>query len=40
MAEKGHVLKETRVTTQGRRDMEVGTLSLSNDKNNVIAKNV
>ena len=39
LAEIGHVWKESWVTTQGRREVEVGTLLLSNDKN-VIAKNV
>ena len=38
--EKGHVLKESGVTTQVRMKVEVGTLLLSNDKNNVIAENV
>ena len=28
------------VTTEGRREVEVGTLLLSKDKNNVIARNV
>ena len=32
--EKGH--KESGVTTQGRKEEEVGTLLLGNDKNNVI----
>ena len=40
LAEKGHVWKESGVTTQGRREVELGTLLLSNDKNNVIAENV
>ena len=39
MVEKGHVWKELGVMTQGRRELEVGTLFLSNDKN-VIAENV
>ena len=39
-AEKGCVWKESGVITHGRRELEVGTLFLSNDKNNVIAKNV
>ena len=29
--------KKTGVTTQGRKEVEVGTLLLGNDKNNVIA---
>ena len=37
MAEKVHVWKESGVTTQGRRDVELSTLLLDNDKNNVIA---
>ena len=37
LAEKGYVKKESRVTTQGKREVEIGTLSLGNDKNNVIA---
>ena len=36
-AKKGHVWKESGVTTQGRREVEVGTLLLGNDKDNVIA---
>ena len=40
LVEKGHVLKESGVTTQVRMKVEVGTLWLSNDKNNVIAENV
>ena len=39
-AEKSHVRKESGVTTQGRREVELGTLLLSNDKNNVIVENV
>ena len=38
--EKIHVLKESGVTTQGRKEVEVGMLLLGNDKNNVIAKKV
>ena len=38
--EKGHVWKESGVTTQVSMAVEVGTLLLSNDKNSVIAKNV
>ena len=33
-------LKRIRVTTQGRREVEVGTLLLGNDKINVIADKV
>ena len=40
LAEKGHAWKESEVTTQGRRKVEVGTLLLSNDENNAIAENV
>ena len=40
LAEKGHVSKESGVTTQGRKEVEVGTLLLGNDKNNVIADKV
>ena len=40
LAEKGHVWKESVVTTQVRMEVEEGTLLLSNDKNNVIVKNV
>ena len=40
LVEKGHVLKESGVMTQVRMKVEVGTLLLSNDKNNVIAENV
>ena len=36
----GHVWKESGVTTQGRREVEVAILLLNNDKNNVTAKNV
>ena len=38
-AEKGHVWKESGVTTQGRKELDIGVLLLSNDKN-VIAKTV
>ena len=34
MVEKGHIWKESGVTTQRRRQVEVGTLLLCNDKNN------
>ena len=40
LAEKGHAWKESGVTTQGGREMEVGTLLLSNDENNIIVENV
>ena len=39
-SEKRSYLKRIRVTTQVKMEMEVGTLLLSNDKNNVIAENV
>ena len=39
LVEKGNVWKESGVTTQVRMEVEVGTLLLSNDKNNVIAEN-
>ena len=38
MAEKGHVLKESGVTTQERKEVEVGTLLLDNDKNQLFIK--
>ena len=34
-----HVWKESGVTAQVKMEVEVGTLLLSNDKNNVIAEN-
>ena len=37
---KGHVWKESGVTTQGRMEVEVAILLLNNDKNNVTAENV
>ena len=37
---KVHVWKESGVTTQGRREVEVAILLLNNDKNNVTAENV
>ena len=40
MAEKVHVWKESGVTTQGRREVEVGTLLLDNDKSNIIVNKV
>ena len=39
-AVNGHVWKESGVTTQGRREVEVAILLLNNDKNNVTAENV
>ena len=33
-------VKESGVTVQGRRELEIGTLLLDNDKNNVIAYKV
>ena len=38
--EKGHVCKESRIMTQVRRDMELGTLLLCNGKSNVVANKV
>ena len=40
LTEKGHAWKESGVTTQVKMEVEVGTLLLSNDKNNAISKNV
>ena len=40
LVEKGHAWKESGVTTQGRREVQVGTLLLSNDENHVISENV
>ena len=37
LAEKWHVWKESEVAKQGRREVEVSTLFLGNDKNNAIA---
>ena len=37
---KGYVWEESGVTTQGRREVEVGTLLLGNGKNNVITEKV
>ena len=34
---KGHVWKELGVTTKGKREVELGTIFLDNDKNDVIA---
>ena len=39
-AEEDHVWKESGVVIPGGREVEVGTLLLSNDKSNVIVKNV
>ena len=36
--EKDHAWKDSGVMTKGRRELEVGTLLLSKDKNNVISK--
>ena len=40
LVEKGHAWKEPGVMTQGKSEVEVGTLLQSNDENNLIAKNV
>ena len=40
LAEKCHVWKESGVTVQGRREVEVGTFLQCNDKNNVIVDKV
>ena len=40
MVEKGHVWKESEVTTQRRRQVEVGTLLLGNDKNSATVDKV
>ena len=40
LPEKGHAWKESGVTIQGKGEVEVGTLLLSNDQNNVIAENL
>ena len=37
-AEKGHVWKESGVMTQGKREVEVRTILLGNDKNNIVDK--
>ena len=39
MAEKGHAQKESGVVTKERREVEVGTLLLSNYEKDVIAEN-
>ena len=38
--EKGHVWKESGNTTQERKEVEVGSLLLCNDKSNVIANKI
>ena len=38
LAEKGHAGTEPGVTTQGRKEVEVGTLLLSNDKTMLLPK--
>ena len=38
--EKGYVCRESGFTTQGRREVEIGTRLLGNDKNNVIVNKV
>ena len=38
LAEKGHVFKESGVMTQGKKEVEVDTLWLGDDKTNVINK--
>ena len=40
LAEKGYVCKESGVMTQGRREVEVGTLLLGYDKKKVIVYKV
>ena len=40
LAEKGHVWKESGVMTQGKKEVEEGTLLLGSDKNNAIASQV
>ena len=40
MEQKGHVWKESGVATQEKMDVEVATLLLGNDGNNVIASKV
>ena len=40
MVEKGYVCRESGFTTQGRREVEIGTRLLGNDKNNVIVDKV
>ena len=38
--EKGYAWKESGIMTQGRWQVKVGTLLLSNDENNVIVENL
>ena len=40
MVEKGYVCRESGFTTQGRREVEIGTRLLGDDKNNVIVDKV
>ena len=40
LAVNGYVWKESGVTTQGRREVELVILLLNNDKNNVTVENV
>ena len=40
LGKEGYVWKESGVTTQGRREVEVGTLLLGNGKGNVTAYEV
>ena len=40
MVMEGHVWKESGVTSQWSREVEVGTLLLGNDKNSVIVNKV
>ena len=40
MAEKSYVWKKSGVITQCRKEVEVGTFLLGNDKNNVITEKV
>ena len=40
LVEKSHIWKESGIVTQERREVEVDTLLLGNDKNNVIANKV
>ena len=40
MEQKGHVWKESGVATKGKMEVEVATLLLGNDGNNVIANKV
>ena len=40
LVEKGHVWKESGVTTQGRKEVEVDTVLLGSDKSNAIVNKV